>query len=70
MGSASNSDDEVFESLRPPEREAGPTPEGYGDDSTPLVSTVRDPHPSNWGSLTSSARTASAAYMKFLKGVR
>jgi hypothetical protein len=66
----STSEDEVLQSLLPVERELGRSPEAYGDDSTPLVSKVRDPHPSNWGSLTSRARTASEAYIKFLKGVR
>jgi hypothetical protein len=67
---ASSSEDEVLQSLMPMEREAGRSPEAYGDDSTPLVSKVADPHPSNWGSMTSKARTASDAYIKFLKGVR
>jgi len=66
----SSSEYEVLQSLIPAEREAGRSPEAYGDDSAPLVSKVPDPHPSNWGSMTSRARTASDAYMKFLKGVR
>lgn len=38
----------------------------YGDDSLPLISRVEDPPPAGWGKLTSTARTCSAAYLKFL----
>ena len=67
---SATSDDEVFQSLIPVDRDIGPSPASYGDDSTPLVSTVVDAHPSCWGSLTSRARTASDAYIKFLNGVK
>lgn len=39
----------------------------YGDDTTPLVSTVQDPPPSHWGTVTSRGRTLSQQYLKFLK---
>lgn len=40
---------------------------GTGDDTTPLVALVRDAGYSR-GSLTSSSRTNSEQYMRFLKG--
>mgnify|MGYP003349000938 CR=1 FL=1 len=40
----------------------------YGDDSTPLVSLVRD-EPPGWGKLTSD-RSRSAAYQAFVESAR
>lgn len=37
-----------------------------GDDSTPLIGMIPEDPPSHWGKLTSKARTASEAYLKFL----
>lgn len=37
-----------------------------GDDSTPLISLVREDPPSHWGSLTSQSRTLSPQYLAFL----
>lgn len=56
---------EVIESLARAMREVA-SPLAYGDDSMPLADTVPEPPPSHWGSLTSTPRTASAAYLKFL----
>lgn len=38
----------------------------YGDDTLPLVARVDDPPPSHWGKLTSTGRTCSPAYLKFI----
>lgn len=38
----------------------------YGDDTLPLVARVNDPPPSHWGKVTSTGRTTSPAYLKFL----
>lgn len=56
---------EVLESLARTRSEKH-DPLAHGDDSTPLADTVLDPPPSHWGTLTSTSRTASDAYMKFL----
>lgn len=41
-----------------------------GDDSPPLMSKVPEPPPSHWGVLTSTPRTASPAYLRFLDSAR
>lgn len=38
-----------------------------GNDSTPLMAYVPEPPPAHWGKLTSTPRTASPAYIAFLK---
>lgn len=58
---------EVFESLTRQKRdEMVSSPLRQGDDTPALFSAVSEPPPSHWGSLTSSARTASEAYMRFI----
>jgi hypothetical protein len=41
-----------------------------GDDSPPLMAKVSDPPPVHWGALTSTPRTLSPAYIRFLYGAR
>jgi hypothetical protein len=41
-----------------------------GDDSPPLMALVPDPPPSHWGKVTSQPRTMSAAYVRFLSGMK
>lgn len=58
---------EVLESLtRQKREEMTHSPLGEGDDSSPLFTAVSEPAPSHWGSLTSTARTISQAYLRFL----
>lgn len=38
----------------------------YGCDTTPLMAKVPEPPPAGWGKLTSTARTLSPQYLKFL----
>lgn len=45
-------------------------PGRYGNDSTPLVALVQDPHPCHWGKITSGNRLESEAYLRFLQGVK
>lgn len=57
---------EVIESLARTTWRESRDPLAVGDDSVPVSDTVPDPPPSHWGALTSTARTASDAYLKFL----
>lgn len=56
---------EVIESLARTRRETR-DPLAYGDDTPPLSDAVPEPPPSHWGALTSTPRTASEAYLRFL----
>jgi hypothetical protein len=38
-----------------------------GDDSPPLMNSVREPAPSHWGKITSESRTLSPQYVAFLQ---
>jgi hypothetical protein len=42
----------------------------YGDDTPPLMNKCPEPPPSHWGKLTSSSRTMSDEYLRFLYGTR
>lgn len=44
-------------------------PQRHGDDTTPIMALVRD-QPYGRGGITSESRTASPAYMAFLKRAR
>lgn len=43
-------------------------PGRYGNDSTPLVALVRDPHPCHWGKVTSGSKFESEEYLRFFYG--